>query len=142
MVLKNPEIFYYKGKTVFIIPFLAILGFCLSVYSYLVETRLKKDSSYKPACDLSDKISCSKPFLSKYSKLYYFSTSIFGLGFYTALFFASLFGLTNLLILLSFVGMTTTIFLAFILYREIKSFCLICTAIYIINILIFVLLLL
>jgi vitamin-K-epoxide reductase (warfarin-sensitive) len=47
---------------------LCLLGLCLSAYALYVETLKHGDSSYTPLCDVSESISCSRAFLSKYGK--------------------------------------------------------------------------
>lgn len=58
-------------------------GLCASLYSLYVEKRLEKNSTYKPLCDISDTISCSKPFMSPYTKLLGISNAYLGILVYS-----------------------------------------------------------
>ena len=113
---------------------LAVVGFIVSLYGFLIELWIKKDPTYKPACDLSDRVSCSKPILSKYGKLLGVSNTILGMGYYLAVSALALFGFMDLLILVTAAGALASVGFAYILYFKIKSFCLICSATYAINI--------
>ena len=119
------------------IAILAVIGFFISLYAYFLEKRIKADYSYKPICDISEQFSCSKPILSEYGQLIGFSNSLLGIAFYGLIFVLALMQQTTLLLYLSLASLLASAFLAYILYFKIKSVCLICTAIYLINILIF-----
>lgn len=41
-------------------------GILVCVYALYVEHSKEADSDYQPACDISDRISCTKAFLSKF----------------------------------------------------------------------------
>lgn len=113
---------------------LALVGFAVSFYGLMVERKLKKDPTYKPACDLSDRASCSKPMLSKYSHLFGVTNTVLGMAYYGILFAAAMLGLAKLVLLLAVAGCIASFGFAYILYFKIKSFCLICTTTYVINI--------
>lgn len=114
---------------------LALLGFCISAYIYYIEYSLKRSSNYKAVCDLSDKVSCSKVLLSQYSHLLYFSNAIFGMLYYATLLVLTLYHAHFLLFLATIIGCLVSLGLAYILSTRIKTFCLLCTSLYIINIL-------
>lgn len=44
---------------------LYILGISLSAYAFYVETKAEGDNDYKALCDINEKMSCSKVFLSE-----------------------------------------------------------------------------
>ena len=117
-----------------IIVALALIGFALSLYAFLIERWMKKDPTYKPACDLSDRISCSKPILSKYGKLFGISNTLLGMIYYAAVAVLALLGYYYLVQTLTIAGALASLGFAYILYFKIRSFCLICTATYAINI--------
>ena len=48
---------------------LTLAGIVISIYAYMVEMNIAQNPEYKPACDLSDKISCTKVMGSSYSKM-------------------------------------------------------------------------
>ncbi len=112
---------------------LSIIGFLISWYVFTIEHKLKKDKNYKPMCDLSDRISCSKPLLSPYGTLFGIGNSILGMIFYANMFMLALFEFNTLLFYGSIAACISSIIFAYLLYFKIKSFCLVCTAIYIIN---------
>lgn len=121
-----------------IILLFAAIGFCVSSYGFFIQQQLRKNPNYKPLCDISEAVSCTKPFESLYSKLLGFSNTILGIIFYTVVFIAALFGYAQFVFLLSFGAIITSGWFAYILYFKIKTFCLICTIIYIVNIGLFV----
>lgn len=114
---------------------LAILGFCISVYAYFVESKMKADASYHPACDINDRISCSKALQSQYANLFFISNSLMAMGYYLAVAFLSYMGLHTLLMIATSLGVIASLGLAYLLYFKIKSICLVCTSLYIINVL-------
>lgn len=118
---------------------LSIIGLTISIYAYFIENKIKENVDYKPFCDISDKLSCSKPVLSKYSNLFYFSNSIMGIFYYIAIIALAWLNQVNILFYLSCACLLISLILAYILFSKIKVVCLICLSIYIINLLIFIL---
>lgn len=117
----------------------ALAGFALSLYGYFIEGKILQNPAYKPACDLSDRVSCSKPILSKYGKLFFVSNTLVGMGFYSLVFLLALLGLSQLIFLSACAALGASLVLAYILYFKVGSFCLLCHAIYFVNIVLFVL---
>lgn len=115
------------------------IGFLVCVYGFFIERNLKVDPSYKAVCDLSDKISCTKTFLSPWGKLFGISNVYIGMGFYAAMI---LFGLSDQ-VKLTFLGAVgaciASLFLAYILFAKIQTFCLVCITTYAINVILLVL---
>lgn len=118
---------------------LSFIGFGISLYTYLLEQKIKQTPDYKPACDLSDTVSCTKPIKSNYGKLFFVSNSVMGMLYYCGVALLAFLNASMLLVLASFGGIIVSCILAYILYFKIKSFCLLCNALYIVNIAIFVL---
>ena len=134
-----------------ILQILSGIGLILSVYSLYVTLKLKKNNAanntrsktkstkikqYKPICDISDHISCSKAFQSTYGNLAILPNPFFGCIAYALLFF---FGNIHWIsISLSVMMLCMSLYLAYISYFKMKNFCIICTAIYALNILIFI----
>ena len=113
------------------------LGLLVSLYGLYVERQLRKNSDYKAACDISDNVSCTRPMLSPYRNMFGISNSLV-----SALFYLSIIGvafLENLyaLKIMTGLGLIVTFFFAYILYFKIKSLCLICNVLYVINIVLF-----
>ncbi len=119
-----------------IIKLLAIIGFWLSFYAYYVEKKAGKKSAkenYRPVCDISPKISCTKAFSSKYGRLLGMSNSLFGMFFYLVIYILFSLNLFNYVFFLSVLSVPGSIYLAYISYIKLKTFCLVCTSIYLIN---------
>lgn len=112
---------------------LAIIGFCVALYSYFVESKMKADARYKPACDINDRISCSKAINSQYGTLFLLSNSVWGMIYYAAVAALALMGFHTLLIIATTLGVLASIGLAYLLYFKIKTLCVVCTSLYIIN---------
>uniref|UniRef100_A0AAY5L0X8 vitamin-K-epoxide reductase (warfarin-sensitive) n=1 Tax=Esox lucius TaxID=8010 RepID=A0AAY5L0X8_ESOLU len=55
-----------------------VLGILLSVYAFHVETEKSRDSNYRALCDISNSISCSKVFTSRWGRGFGLLGSIFG----------------------------------------------------------------
>jgi len=117
-----------------IIQVIAFVGFLLSVYSYYVEWKTSKVKDYKPLCDIRENISCGKVFNSPYGKTFGVSNSIGGIFFYIVIFFLVLYNL-KYVFYLSILSVLGSIYLAYVSYIKLKNFCLVCTGIYVVNIL-------
>ena len=117
---------------------LASVGFCVSLYTYFVERKIKAEPDYKPACDLSDTVSCSKPMKSIYANLFFVSNAVIGMGFYVLVIILTLLHAYTLLFLAIVGSCIASCILAYILYTKIKSFCILCTSVYVINFLLLI----
>ncbi len=117
---------------------LALIGFGISLYAYFVEGKIKKDADYKPACDLSERISCSKPLKSEYANLFWVSNTLAGMLFYAFVGVLALLDATTFILIAGIAACVLSLFLGYILYFKIKSFCLVCTSLYIVNALILI----
>ena len=112
---------------------LALVGLVVSIYAYLVEQKVKENSAYKPACDINNRISCTKAFTSKYSSVMGISNTIIGMVFYVLVLITALLGFNWLVCMYTITAALVSIVAAYILYVKVGSFCLVCTMIYIIN---------
>lgn len=117
---------------------LAAIGLLLSLYGFYVERKAKSKKKYTAICDINDQISCSKAFTSKYSSHFGISNTIFGSIFYGVVFVLALYNLTSWVFYLAVLAVLGTFYLAYLLYVKVKSFCLVCSSIYIINILLLI----
>lgn len=115
---------------------LAIIGFCISLYTYFIEQKIKTTPSYKPVCDLSDRVSCSKPIQSIYGNIFFISNALAGMLYYILIAALSWFHFDMLLLVAAIASCIFSLYLAYLLYFKIKSFCLLCTSLYFINFLI------
>lgn len=122
-----------------IIIIFAIIGLTISIYSITVERKLAQDMNYKAACDISDSISCTRPMLSEYNKMFGISNSLAAALYYGAVIITAIINIPLLLMIVVTTGLITTCIFAYILYFKIKSICLICTSLYLINIILAIL---
>lgn len=112
---------------------IAFCGFIASFYSLFIEYNIKHNPAYVPACDVSNKISCTKPIVSSYGKLLGVSNSFIGLIFYVFIAVLAFFNTIWLIFYCAIAACLVSIYLAWILYTRIHAVCLICLAIYVIN---------
>ena len=111
----------------------AMLGFCVSWYTYVTEKRKKREPEFKPFCDLSDYVSCSKPMQSPYANLFFFSNALVGMVFYLVVAALAALHLAHFLLIVVAGGCLVSCVLAYLLYFKIKALCLLCTSLYLIN---------
>ena len=116
-----------------IIQILSILGFLISLYAFKIELNLKKNQEYKALCELNEQFSCSKAIKSKYDHLAGVSNSIGGFFFYALIFTLVSLNLNNFVFYLILIGFLSSIYLAYLSLIKLKTLCLICNSIYIIN---------
>ncbi len=116
----------------------AIIGFLLSWYALSVERKVNLNKNHKAMCDINDKISCTKAFRSLYGKMFGVQNSMLGMLFYVVVFVFALFDQMTLVFYLSVLSLLVSIYFAYVLYTKVKSFCLICHGIYLVNILLLI----
>lgn len=125
---------------------LASLGFLLSCYALYVRWRVENarrtdhprrtDAAvYKPLCDISDRISCTKAFLSKAGLTGGLPNPLYGIFFYPFIALLAYDNLPQMLFWASLIAVLVSVYLAYVSYVKQKNFCVVCTAIYLINIL-------
>lgn len=117
---------------------LSIIGLIISLYSLYLKIKLNNNPTHKPICDINKNISCTKALSSKYSSLLKIPNSIFGLIFYSIIAILSIFNLITFIFYIAIISIIISLYLAMISYIKMKNFCIICTMIYIINILILI----
>jgi vitamin-K-epoxide reductase (warfarin-sensitive) len=117
---------------------LSLIGFAIATYAVMLEKKLAHDPQYKPVCDLSDRVSCSKPIKSAYSHILYFSNATWGALYYAVVMLLALSNMPRLLLIVTAGGVLSSLVLAYLLFFRIKSFCLVCISLYVVNILLFV----
>ena len=115
------------------ISLLSIIGLIISIYTVHVKNKLKNNGKYKAICDFKENISCTKALSSKYGKIIGFSNSYVGIIFYILVFILNYFEFTDYLFYLSSLAFLGSLYLAYLSYVKMKNFCLVCTAIYLIN---------
>ena len=112
---------------------IALFGLIVSIYAVYVEYKHKKNKRYRAMCDIRKNISCTKAFSSKYGRLAGVSNSIIGVMFYALILLLNYLGFVKEIIYLSFFAFLGTLYLVYVSYFKLKNFCLVCTAIYVIN---------
>ncbi len=112
---------------------LAVAGICISMYGFSIEQKLKINPEYKPMCDISDRASCTKPIKSPMGKLFGISNTIVGILFYSVMAFFAWIGWYQLVFIGAIGACLISLYLAYILFFRIKTFCLICIVTYAIN---------
>lgn len=113
----------------------SVVGFLLSCYALYVSFR-SKDKSYTAFCDFSENVSCSKVFGHKYGSLFGAKNSYFGMFFYLLIVLSYYLFSDALVYLVSF-GLVVTFVLAYLLWFRVKNFCLVCSLIYVVNVVLF-----
>lgn len=135
--------------------FFGVLLCCYALYvEYRHQTQHRTDNQYVASCDISNRVSCSRVLTSKYarglgilrekSKLY-MSNAMYGLFFYGFLvileilsFFFEHSPFIAVLLLLSLLAVNLTdVYLAYILIKKLKDFCIVCVSWYIVNLVLF-----
>ncbi len=113
---------------------LNIVGIMISSYAYYVRYKVLKSSSYIPICDISEKISCSKAFGSKFSKTLGIPNPLLGITYYFSIFMLSLFKFfLQYIFYLTILPFLFSIYLAYISYFRQRNFCIVCTFTYLLN---------
>lgn len=122
-----------------LISIVALIGFCISLYTYLLEKKVKENPDFKPACDLSDRVSCTKPMFSPYANLFYFSNAFVGMLYYIVIIVLAMLDAPKFLVIATVGGIIVSGVLAYLLYFKIQSLCILCTSLYIVNIILLIL---
>ena len=113
--------------------FTAIIGFFVSLYSFIMEQKLKQNPQYKPFCAITDKISCVKAAQSPYSHFLFVSNSIIGMLFYPFVIGLAAAQAYTLLFVTVLAACVISLRFAYLLFFKVKTFCVLCVTIYIIN---------
>jgi len=111
---------------------LSVVGLLVSLYALQVELRRKHNRRYKPFCDFSKNMSCSKALLSEEGRLFGIPNALLGILGYIAIILASYAGLTQVVFAFALSATLLSVYLAYILYKK-KNFCIVCIAAYSIN---------
>jgi vitamin-K-epoxide reductase (warfarin-sensitive) len=113
---------------------LALAGLSIALYGYIEEKRARADVQYHAMCDLSDRISCSKVFLSPYGSLLGMSNALVGAFYYAFVLIATLLGFVDFIFYSAIAAIIVSCYLAYLLIVKIKAYCVVCTSLYLINI--------
>ncbi len=120
-----------------VIEFLALFGLALSLYTLWVQHNMRRPG-WKAPCDFGKRISCTRSFKSEYGRLLFVHNGWLGVGFYLAVILASISGFRAIVLGLAIVAVLFSVLLAYLGYVRMKNFCVVCTAVYAVNILLLV----
>lgn len=116
-----------------LIEIIAIIGILVSIYGLYIEKRKNRDRSYKPICDISRSVNCTRALTSSFGKHFGIPNTVFGIFFYLLIIILNLYNFKFIVFLLGILGAAFSVYLACILYFKIKDLCLVCTSAYAIN---------
>jgi len=134
---------------------ISLVGLIVSSYAYYVEVRMAQDKNFKPLCDISKEVRCSKALGSSYGKGFGFlgnvfghqhtlnqPNTIFGIAFYAlmaCLGFARNSKASLVQLNLAFISVLVSGYLAYVLFFVLKEICPVCIATYAVNIILLLL---
>mgnify|MGYP001600424065 CR=1 FL=1 len=118
-----------------IIIILSIIGVFLSIYAFYIERKTRENKKYKAVCDIGNNASCTKAFSSSYGKMFGISNSLAGIGFYIMIIILTIIGYPKIFFYFSIISLLFTLYLAYVSFFKLKNLCIICSLIYVINIL-------
>ncbi|XP_055843218.1 vitamin K epoxide reductase complex subunit 1-like protein 1 [Episyrphus balteatus] len=126
-----------------------LIGLALSGYATYVEIRVEKDDDYQAMCDISEKISCTKVFASRYGKgfgiigwilgeesLLNTPNGELGIVFYIVIGILSLVEgsfSSKIQLFLAILSNCMSIYLAYLLYFVLDNLCVVCVGTYGVN---------
>jgi vitamin-K-epoxide reductase (warfarin-sensitive) len=114
------------------------IGIVLSAYALYVKHQLGKNKNYKAVCDINEKVSCTKPMGSEYGSLFLIPNSAFGIVFYGVMVLLGYFDELQAVFWLAVLAVVGSVYLAYVSFFKLKVVCPVCTAIYVVNILLLV----
>lgn len=129
-----------------IVTALCVVGVGLSLYAFYVETRKANDPSYQAACDISERMSCSRVLTSRWARgfglfesdsILNLPDSLFGLIYYCLSFILNRSyrskTIARLRVIFSIITNLGSIYLGYILYFVLNDICVVCCGMYIVN---------
>lgn len=116
---------------------LAGIGLLLSLYTLKVEHKIATKPRAAAVCDISDHVSCTRAFTSEYGKTFGVSNGAWGLIYYLVVLSVATAGFGMILPWLTGAAVLGSCYFAYNLYFKLKDFCVVCTSVYIVNILLF-----
>ncbi|XP_068749952.1 vitamin K epoxide reductase complex subunit 1-like [Montipora capricornis] len=131
-----------------------LTGIGLSVYALHVELSKAHNDDYKALCDISEHMSCSKVFTSKYGTGFGLvepllgknsplnvPNSIFGIIFYSMIVFLGVVGgkfAAWMMFLFSLLSCVGSVYLGYILFYILHDTCVVCISTYVVNACLFI----
>lgn len=130
---------------------LCLIGISLSLYAFYVETRKTQDPTYRAACDVGERMSCSRVLTSRWGRgfgllpsdsILNLPDSIFGLIYYClSLLLNRSFRsdtIARLRVVLSILTNLGSVYLGYILYFILEDICFVCCGMYVVNFLLLI----
>lgn len=112
---------------------LSFIGLVVALYGYALHMKVKQNPFYKPFCDISNLVSCTRTIKSPYSTFLGFPFAMYAALFYAVIFILSLFNAVSLIFLLSLAASILSVVLAVFCYMKLNAVCPLCVVLYIIN---------
>lgn len=112
---------------------LAVAGLMLSIYALYVGEKAARARNYKPLCDVSRTISCTRAFTSRYSRMAGLPNAAYGILFYAAALMLALYSSYDYLFYLAIAGVTASVYLAYLSHIKLRTFCVVCSSTYAVN---------
>lgn len=125
---------------------LCLVGISLSLYAFYVETRKASDPTYQAACDISERMSCSRVLTSRWGRGFGLLESDSPLNLPDSLFAVIYYCLSILLyqsyasktiarlrVILSVITNLGSVYLGYVLYFILHDICVVCCGMYVIN---------
>lgn len=118
---------------------LAVLGFCVSLYSLIVHLQVTLKSGGKQLCDINEAVSCSAVVGSSYGEFASIPLGAYGMTFFTILLSAAVMPkmthitrkwLAKLELMLAGVGILSVLILGYISYFKLKLVCPACSIVH------------
>lgn len=135
----------------FAVTVLCLAGIGLASYAFYVETRVSGDRSYRAACDISARMSCSRVLTSRWGRGFgllpddsplNLPDSIFGLLYYVLSLLLNRVhtskAVARLRVLLSVLTNLGSVYLGYILYFVLQDVCVVCCGMYLVNFLLLI----
>jgi vitamin-K-epoxide reductase (warfarin-sensitive) len=132
---------YHQSVTI-----LCLVGISLSLYAYYVETRKIADPTYQAACDIGERMSCSRVLTSRWGRgfglfnpdsFFNIPDSLFGLIYYCLSLILNRSytskTIARLRVIFSIITNLGTIYLGYILYFILQDICFVCCGMYLVN---------
>eukprot|EP00164_Ancoracysta_twista_P004597 GFYU01006208.1.p1 GENE.GFYU01006208.1~~GFYU01006208.1.p1 ORF type:complete len:169 (-),score=41.24 GFYU01006208.1:176-631(-) len=114
--------------------YMCAMGMVLSAYALYVEIKLSQDKNFVALCDISEWMSCSKVFSSKWGHMLFGVPNAFwGCLFYPIVALLTRKKVWDLVLLASAISTLGSCFLGYILIFVVVDICLVCMSIYVIS---------
>lgn len=130
---------------------LCLAGMSLSLYAFYVETRKNNDPSYRAACDITERMSCSRVLTSRWGRGFglfdaksplNLPDSLYGLAYYCLSILLNQSTnskvIANLRVFLSILTNLGSVYLGYILYFVLRDVCVVCAGMYLVNFILFI----